>query len=233
MINSMQDLDNAMPQMATISLHPPLNYDVKHIPIKRGFDIIFSLLCLIIGSPVFLLIVLFIFVTSPGKVIYSHERIGRGGKPFRCYKFRSMYPDADQRLKEILAVNPLLREEWETNYKLKNDPRITTFGSFLRKTSLDELPQFWNVLKGDLSVVGPRPVVKEEVEKYFSVKAYKILSIRPGLTGPWQVSGRSDIQCYQTRIQLDEHYVDNLSFLLDLKLIIKTVPAMVFSKGAY
>jgi exopolysaccharide production protein ExoY len=229
----MQDIDNVVPQGPAISLHSPLDYNVKHIPIKRGFDIIFSLVCLIIGSPVFLLIALFIFVTAPGKVIYSHERIGRGGKPFRCYKFRSMYPDADHRLKDILAVNPLLREEWETNYKLKNDPRITTFGSFLRKTSLDELPQFWNVLKGDLSVVGPRPVVKEEVEKYFSVKAHKILSIRPGLTGPWQVSGRSDIKCYQTRIQLDENYVDNLSFLLDLKLIIKTVPAMLFSKGAY
>lgn len=226
----MEDIHNLA---SSAPLHTSLDYKIKHIPIKRGFDILFSSLCLLIGAPVYLLIALSIFASSPGKVIYSHERIGRGGKTFRCYKFRSMYPDADQRLKEILANNPLLKEEWEKNYKLKNDPRVTPLGSFLRKTSLDELPQFWNVLKGNLSVVGPRPVVKEEIQKYMSVKAYKILSIRPGLTGPWQVSGRSDINCYRTRIQLDEYYVDNHSFLLDLKLIAKTVPAMVFSKGAY
>ena len=229
----MEDVNHLSPNVSIIPLHSQLDCKIRHIPIKRGFDILFSALCLFIGFPVFFLIGLFIFVISPGKVIYSHERIGRGGKPFRCYKFRSMYVDADQRLKEILASNPPLRKEWEKNYKLKNDPRVTPFGSFLRKTSLDELPQFWNVLKGDLSVVGPRPVVKEEVEKYMCIKACKILSIRPGLTGPWQVSGRSDIKCYQTRIQLDEYYVDNLSFLLDVKLIIKTIPAMLFSKGAY
>jgi undecaprenyl-phosphate galactose phosphotransferase len=229
----MEDINHLSPSAPMMSLHSQLNYKIKHIPIKRGFDILFSALCLLIGAPVFLIIALLIFVTSPGKVIYSHERIGRGGKPFRCYKFRSMYPNADQRLKDILAANPLLREEWEKTYKLKNDPRITPIGSFLRKTSLDELPQFWNVLKGDLSVVGPRPVVKEEIEKYFCLKANKILSIRPGLTGPWQVSGRSDIKCYQTRIQLDEYYVDNHSLLLDLKLIAKTIPAILFSRGAY
>ncbi len=229
----MEDINNLSPSAPIMPLHSPLNYKIKHIPIKRGFDILFSSLCLLLGAPVYLIIALLIFVTSPGKVIYSHERVGRGGKPFRCYKFRSMYPNADQRLKEILASNPALKEEWEKNYKLKKDPRVTPIGSFLRKTSLDELPQFWNVLKGDLSVVGPRPVVKEEIEKYMCVKAYKILSIRPGLTGPWQVSGRSDINCYQTRIQLDEYYVDNHSLLWDLKLIAKTIPAMMLSKGAY
>lgn len=229
----MEDINHLSPSAPMMSLHSQLNYKIKHIPIKRGFDIFFSALCLLIGAPFFLIIAFLIFVTSPGKVIYSHERIGRGGKPFRCYKFRSMYPDADQRLKDILASHPLLREEWEKTYKLKNDPRITPIGSFLRKTSLDELPQFWNVLKGDLSVVGPRPVVKEEIEKYFCLKANKILSIRPGLTGPWQVSGRSDIKCYQKRIQLDEYYVDNHSLLLDIKLIAKTIPAMLSSKGAY
>ncbi len=229
----MEDINNLASRAHIIPLNPPLDYKIKHIPIKRGFDLLFSLSCLFIGAPIYLLIALLIFLTSPGKVIYSHERMGRGGKIFRCYKFRTMYADADQRLKEILANYPLLREEWERTYKLKKDPRVTPFGSFLRKTSLDELPQFWNVLKGDLSVVGPRPVVKQEVEKYFGVKAYKILSIRPGLTGPWQVSGRSDISCYQTRLQLDEYYVDHQSFLLDLKLIAKTIPAMLFSKGAY
>lgn len=205
---------------------------VKHIPIKRTFDIIFSIIALIIGSPIFLLVGLFIFCTSPGKIFYSHPRIGRGGKVFRCYKFRSMYPDADKRLKEILNSNPALKKEWEQNFKLKNDPRITPIGYFIRKTSLDELPQFWNVLKGDLSVVGPRPVVQEEVDKCMGAKAPKILSIRPGLTGPWQVSGRSNT-CYNKRIELDEYYVDNHSLFLDLKLISKTIPAMIFTKGAY
>jgi undecaprenyl-phosphate galactose phosphotransferase len=229
----MEEVNNLSSCAPIIPLHLPLDCQIKHIPIKRGFDLLFSLLCLTLGAPIYLLIGLLIFITSPGKVIYSHERIGRGGKPFRCYKFRSMYVDADKRLKEILATNPQLRAEWEKNYKLKKDPRITPFGAFLRKTSLDELPQFWNVLKGDLSVVGPRPVVKDEITKYYHVKAYKILSIRPGLTGIWQVSGRSDVQSYERRIMMDEYYVDHHSFKLDMKLIAKTVPAMLFSKGAY
>lgn len=227
------EVNQLTPSGSPIPFHATLDYKIRHIPVKRGFDILFSIFALSIGAPLFLLIAALIFITSPGKVIYSHERIGRGGKPFSCFKFRSMYPNADQRLKDILLKHPELKEEWEKTYKLKNDPRVTPFGLFLRKTSLDELPQFWNVLKGDLSVVGPRPVVKEEVEKFYCMKAYKILSIRPGLTGPWQVSGRSDIDSYQRRIQLDEFYVDNQSLLLDLKLIGKTIPAMLSSKGAY
>lgn len=229
----MEDIDNLSPYSPIASLPLAINCKIKHIPLKRGFDILFSLLCLSIGMPIYLLIALIIFMTSPGKVIYSHERIGRGGKPFRCYKFRSMYPNADQRLQDILTANSSLCEEWKKNYKLKNDPRVTPFGAFLRKTSLDELPQFWNVLKGDLSVVGPRPVIKDEITKYYHVKAYKILSIRPGLTGIWQVSGRSNVQSYAIRMQMDEHYVDNHSFLLDIKLIVKTIPAILFSRGAY
>ncbi|MBA3723057.1 MAG: sugar transferase [Parachlamydiaceae bacterium] len=209
-----------------------IKYQIKHIPIKRIFDILFSICALIIGFPIYLIIASIIFCYSPGGVFYSHQRIGRGGKPFACYKFRSMYPDADARLKHILATDPILKVEWELNFKLKNDPRIMPIGTFLRKTSLDELPQFWNVLKGDLSVVGPRPVIQEEVDKYLSYKAPKILSIRPGLTGPWQVSGRSGLS-YQKRIELDEFYIDNQSLLLDIKLIAKTIPVMLFSKGAY
>jgi len=211
----------------------PLEYQIRHIPIKRLFDILFSFLCLLVGSPIFLLIAICIYFTSPGRIIYAHPRVGRGGKTFHCYKFRTMYPDAAQRLNDLLMRDPALKEEWEKTYKLKQDPRVTPLGKFLRKTSLDELPQFWNVLKGDLSVVGPRPVVQEEIDKYLGAKAYKILSIRPGLTGLWQVSGRSDVTCYTTRIQLDEAYVDNHSLLLDVKLVAKTVPAMLFSKGAY
>lgn len=209
-----------------------VEFKIRHIPVKRTFDILFSLFALLVGAPVFLLIALLIYLFSPGKVIFSHERIGRGGKPFRCYKFRSMYVDSDKRLNDLLKKNPELKKEWDANFKLKSDPRVTPFGLFLRKTSLDELPQFWNVLKGDLSVVGPRPVVKEEIEKYYCSKAYKILSIRPGLTGPWQVSGRSN-KSYEQRIKLDEYYVDHQSLLMDLKLIAKTIPAMIFAKGAY
>jgi len=229
----MEEINNLPANSSINPLRLPLDCKIKHIPIKRIFDIFFSLIFLTISSPIFLLISLLIFIKSPGKIIYFHERIGRGGKPFRCYKFRTMYKNADQRLKEILETHPHLREEWEKNYKLKKDPRITPFGAFLRKTSLDELPQFWNVLKGDLSVVGPRPVVKDEMARYYRFKAYKILSVRPGLTGIWQVSGRSDVHSYEKRILMDEHYVDNHSFSLDMKLIGKTIPAILFSKGAY
>lgn len=222
-----------MEEVTGLERNSPIEFQIRHIPIKRCFDIVFSLLCLIIGAPLFCIIALIIYMTSPGPVIYSHPRIGRGGKSFKCYKFRSMHLDAQERLREILESDPEMKKEWEQTYKLKNDPRITPVGAFLRKTSLDELPQFWNVLIGDLSVVGPRPIVKEEVEKYLGIKAYKILSIRPGLTGLWQVSGRSDINCYEKRISLDEYYVDNQSLALDLELIAKTIPAMIQSKGAY
>lgn len=209
--------------------HP---WPVKHIPIKRIFDCLLSCAFIIFASPLFFIVALAIACTSRGKIVYGHKRVGRGGKPFYCYKFRTMYRDADQRLKDLLLLHPDLKKEWEKTYKLKNDPRITSVGRFLRKTSLDELPQFFNVLKGDLSIVGPRPVVEEEVQKYLGVKAPKILSIRPGITGLWQVSGRSDT-CYVTRVKLDEEYVDNQSLGLDFKLMIKTVPAILSSRGAY
>lgn len=205
---------------------------IKHIPLKRTFDIAFSLLILFITFPLLMIIATIVRLTSKGKAIYSQERIGRGGKKFRCYKFRTMYANADFRLKELLENDFIKMKEWHETFKLKKDPRITPFGRFLRKTSLDELPQFWNVLKGDLSVVGPRPVIQDEIAKYYGIKAAKILSIRPGITGIWQVSGRNDV-CYMTRIKLDEKYVDDHSFLLDLKLVFMTIPAMIFSKGAY
>ncbi len=205
---------------------------IKHIPTKRIFDFCFSLFIIILFAPLFLTIALFIRCTSKGRAIYSHERIGRGGRPFKCYKFRTMYQDADAQIHEIFKKDPLLEQEWKEKRKLKQDPRVTPFGSFLRKTSLDELPQFWNVVKGDLSIVGPRPVISEEVESCMGSKAEKILSIRPGLTCLWQVSGRSD-SSYSHRLALDEAYVDGRSFLLDLKLIIKTIPQMIFPKGAY
>lgn len=216
----------------TLVNHQMLGGGVKHIPIKRVFDVLFSSLMLFILSPLLFLIALVIRLSSKGKVIYAQERIGRGGRTFKCFKFRTMYPDADTRLNTLLKENPSLKLEWENQHKLKRDPRITPIGIVLRKTSLDELPQFWNVLKGDLSVVGPRPVVHEEMVKHYGMKAAKILSVRPGLTGIWQVSGRND-SSYSTRIQLDEKYVDNHCLALDLKLILKTIPKMILTKGAY
>lgn len=199
---------------------------------KRTFDLIFSLFILILLFPLLLLIAFLIALTSKGPIIYGHQRLGRHGKLFKCYKFRTMYMDADQRLKVLLAAHPEWKEEWQKTQKLKNDPRVTSLGSFLRKSSLDEMPQFFNVLKGDLSVVGPRPVVEEELRRHFGAKAEKILSVRPGITGIWQTSGRSGTT-YAERIALDEKYVEQQSFWLDIKVILKTIPCMLFSKGAY
>lgn len=205
---------------------------IKYEKSKRVFDLVFSILAMCACIPVFLCISLAVLLSSPGRIVYSHHRVGKGGKTFLCYKFRTMYSDADERLEDLLASNPEFHAEWLESRKLKNDPRITPIGKFLRKTSLDELPQFWNVLKGDLSVVGPRPLVPAEVAEYLGDKAEKILSVRPGLTCIWQVSGRSDTS-YNARISLDESYIDNKSFLLDLKLILRTIPCMIFPKGAY
>lgn len=209
-----------------------LTVQIKHKPIKRIFDILFSLSALSLCMPLFLVVALIVKLSSKGPIFFSHTRIGRGGEKFKCYKFRTMYPDAEERLRDILSNCTKTREEWENFHKLKQDPRITPIGSFLRKTSLDEFPQFWNVLKGDLSVVGPRPVVEAEIIKHYGVKAMDILQFRPGITGPWQVSGRNDIS-YDNRIKLDQKYVENQSLLLDIKLIAKTIPAIFNSKGAY
>ena len=203
----------------------------KRRPCKRAFDLFFSTLFLILCAPLFALIACLISLTSEGPILYFQERIGRKGKPFCCYKFRTMYADAEERLQSVL-LDEEYRREWESSRKLKQDPRITPLGRFLRCSSLDELPQFWNVLKGDLSIVGPRPVVQEELLEYYGAKAEKILSIRPGITGMWQVFGRSDT-CYQTRIMLDEKYVESATFVLDLKLILLTIPTILTRRGAY
>ncbi|MBI2743193.1 MAG: sugar transferase [Chlamydiales bacterium] len=199
---------------------------------KRLFDIVFSASVLLLGSPIYLMIALAVRITSSGSIFYASSRVGLGGKPFPCWKFRTMFKDADCRLKELLDGCPDLKKEWETFWKLQNDPRVTPVGRFLRKTSLDELPQFWNVLKGDLSVVGPRPVTADEIERYYGDKAEKILSLRPGITGLWQTSGRSLIT-FEERVNLEESYVEHSSFFYDIKLILKTIPYLFFSRGAF
>jgi undecaprenyl-phosphate galactose phosphotransferase len=199
---------------------------------KRIFDVLFSLGAMIFFIPIGMIAAFFIKATSPGPIFYTSKRVGKDGQPIYCWKFRTMHQDADKKLLEILRENPKLKQEWDTYFKLKEDPRVSTIGKILRKTSLDELPQFFNVLKGDLSVVGPRPVTEEEIQKYFGPKASKILSVRPGLTGIWQTSGRS-LLTFEERIRLEESYIDRQSLTLDLRIICKTIPAMFFTKGAF
>ena len=197
--------------------------------IKRTFDFIISGLSLILLSPVFLLIAVLIKFDSKGKVFYKHKRIGKNGEYIYLYKFRSMYSDSKERLEKMLE-NPKIRKEWEENYKLDNDPRITKIGAILRKTSLDELPQLFNILVGDMSIVGPRPVIDDEIKKYGSNKD-KLLSVTPGLTGWWACNGRS-CTSYEDRMKLELFYVDNRSILLDIKVFIKTFISVIKRNGA-
>ena len=178
-----------------------------YLAAKRCFDVVMSFLALILLSPLFLIIAIVIQADSPGKIIYGHHRIGKNGKPLRMYKFRSMVTDAD---KLIERFTPEQKREYEQNYKLENDPRITRVGKFLRATSLDELPQLVNVLKGELSLVGPRPVVEDELAKY-GENADKFLSVTPGVTGYWQANGRSDTT-YEQRMEMELYYVDPVSY---------------------
>lgn len=200
--------------------------------LKRIFDLTLSILILPLFIILFLFIAILIKLTSPGPILFKQVRIGRNGKPIVVYKFRTMYVDADKRLKELLEKDEKLRQEWETIRKLKNDPRITPIGKFLRKISLDELPQILNVIKGDMSFVGPRPVLKEEIEKYYKEYAKFYYLVKPGITGLWQVSGRNNID-YNRRVELDTFYVVNWSLWLDIFILIKTIKVLLKKEGAY
>jgi len=196
---------------------------------KRIFDIAFASVVLTVFSPLYLAIALIVSMSSRGSVLYVHSRVGLNGSKFNCIKFRTMIHGADQVLEDYLNSCPISRAEYEASFKLKHDPRITRIGKFLRTTSLDELPQFWNVLVGDMSVVGPRPLVQSELSKYGSA-IDKVLSVRPGIAGLWQVSGRNDIP-YAKRVQIDASYVRLMSFWLDISLIFKTILVVVFPRG--
>ena len=200
---------------------------------KRIFDICFSLLVILFTLPLTLLIGLLIKLQDRGPLFYGHKRIANAGKEFSCLKFRSMHVDADKKLDEILTNDAAARKEWDKTFKLKHDPRVTWIGRFLRKTSLDELPQFVNVLKGDMSIVGARPIVSHELSCYYKENGGLYCSMKPGITGPWQVSNRSDTENYAERVALDTWYVLNRSFWLDMKIILKTVGCMIKGKGAY
>lgn len=198
---------------------------------KRSFDVISSLAVLLFLSPLFLIIALMIKVDSPGPVFFIHARLGKNRKTIGLLKFRTMHENAEKQLENILNTKPELSEEWQAKFKLTNDPRITKIGKFLRKTSLDELPQFVNILQGELSVVGPRPIVLSEVSKY-DIWHQMFFLTKPGLTGLWQVSGRNDLT-YNSRVQLDRFYVRNWSFSLDIYIILKTIGGLFSSNGAY
>ena len=201
--------------------------------LKRIGDVIFSLLVLTLGSPVFILIGILVKLSSPGSIFYIQKRVGRNYREFGCIKFRTMYKNADELLPNLLEKYPLMRQEFEKDFKLRHDPRITKLGRFLRRSSLDELPQFFNVLKGEMSVVGPRPIVSNEINKY-SVFMEEVISVRPGLTGLWQVSGRNNLS-YKKRVELDLVYARNRNFILDLEIILLTLGVLLFpmDRGAF
>ena len=200
---------------------------------KNLLDFLFSLFFLIASLPFFLLISLLIKLSSRGPIFFLQERIGKNNIPFKCIKFRTMHPEAKDILEILLMKDEKLKMEFEQTHKIKNDPRITTIGKLLRKTSLDELPQFINVLKNEMSIVGPRPIVNKEKNKY-GKNFKKVLSVKPGITGLWQVSGRNNLT-YKTRIKLDLNYVDNYNFLMDIRILIRTIGVILFplDRGAY
>ena len=197
---------------------------------KRTLDIALSGFALIFLLPLLVFVALCIRLTDPGPILFAQERIGARGRRFKCYKFRSMVVDAQERLAQHLRANPEAAAEWARDHKLQKDPRITPIGRFIRKTSLDELPQLVNIIRGDMSVVGPRPIVEDEICKYGAAfESYS--AVRPGLTGAWQVGGRSDAS-YDRRVELDVEYVESWSFGRDIKIVLLTVPAVLLNRGA-
>lgn len=193
----------------------------SHRVTKRIFDIVVTVVGGIFVLPIAGIVALLIYIDSPGPIVFAHRRIGQGGEEFPCYKFRSMVPNAQEALEKYLAENPEARKEWEEDFKLKDEPRITKIGKFLRKSSLDELPQLWNVLVGDMSLVGPRPIIRDEIEKYGEYIEDFYL-VPPGITGVWQVNGRSDTT-YDERVQMDSWYVHNWTVWMDIIYLVKTV----------
>jgi exopolysaccharide production protein ExoY len=200
-------------------------------PLTELANVVIAALALVFVLPIMLGVGLAIFLQDGGPVLFAHRRIGRDGKTFRCLKFRSMAIDAEARLADLLASDPQARAEWDADHKLRDDPRVTRLGAFLRRSSLDELPQLFNVLKGDMSLVGPRPIVEAEIAKY-GRRFPQYCAVKPGITGLWQVSGRNDTS-YRTRVALDCVYAARRSAWLDLKVLFCTIPAVLSRRGSY
>jgi lipopolysaccharide/colanic/teichoic acid biosynthesis glycosyltransferase len=202
------------------------SFDFEHL-IHAALAVLIVLFFL----PVMVMVAAAVFLQDGGPVIFAHRRIGRNGETFRCFKFRSMRVDAETRLAEVLAADPAAREEWARDHKLRRDPRVTPLGDFLRRSSLDELPQFFNVIRGEMSLVGPRPIVEEERAKYGRrFQAY--CAVKPGITGLWQVSGRNDVS-YRARVAMDTCYARKKNLALDLYILVMTVPCVLRSRGSY
>jgi lipopolysaccharide/colanic/teichoic acid biosynthesis glycosyltransferase len=198
---------------------------------KRGMDVIIAGTALLLLALPMLLLALLVRLDG-GPAMFAHQRVGRGGQRFGCLKFRSMVTDAEDRLNALLAADPAARAEWEASRKLRHDPRVTRIGAFLRATSLDELPQLLNVLRGDMSLVGPRPVTASELATNYGAAAEHYQAVRPGITGPWQVSGRSDTS-YDRRVALDVAYATQPSLAEDIRLLLRTPAAVLLRRGAY
>ncbi|MES2683388.1 MAG: sugar transferase [Pseudomonadota bacterium] len=215
---------NALPMVPVAQTSP------SESVLKRVFDVCGALLIIAFVSPI-LLIIAALVAASKGPIVFGHTRIGKNGAPFKCLKFRTMVPDAEQRLKALLRDDPEFAAEWNIAFKSPRDPRITRVGKYLRKTSLDELPQLFNVLRGEMSLVGPRPVISDEIVRYRRGSRY-YLSSRPGMTGLWQISGRNDVS-YEARVAMDRYYVSNRSFRMDLRILFGTIRVVVRGSGAY
>lgn len=199
--------------------------------LMRAIDVTTGIIAIIVFAPVLLLVALCIYVNNPGPVLFVQRRIGRNGQVFNCFKFRTMVVDAEARLAHLLANDPAARELWDRDHKLRDDPRITSLGRFLRKSSLDELPQMFNLVIGTMSIVGPRPIVHAEVERY-GRRFIDYCSVKPGITGLWQVSGRSNTT-YRRRVAMDVAYSRKRSLGLNIKIIVMTLPAVIAAKGSY
>lgn len=197
---------------------------------KRLFDFTAAFCGLAVLAPVLLTVALIVYLGDRGPALYGHKRVGRHGRTFKCWKFRSMVRNGDEVLAAHLAANPEAELEWRETQKLTDDPRITPIGAFIRKTSIDELPQLWNVLVGEMSLIGPRPITRGELDRYGKARRYYLL-VRPGITGLWQVSGRSTTT-YDRRVELDRNYLENWSYGQDAMILLKTLPAVLKSEGA-
>lgn len=215
-----------MPEAAAVSASRHVIYHA----VKRLLDIVGSLVIGLAFSPLIVVIAVRMGLED-GPILFRHRRIGQGGRMFECLKFRTMVPNAEQILRDLLETDPQANAEWSRDHKLKNDPRVTPIGRFLRRTSLDELPQLLNVIRGEMSLVGPRPIVKEEMLRYGKY-ARRYLAAKPGVTGLWQVTGRNDTD-YRRRVALDAYYVKKHSILMDLTILLKTIKVVVWGRGAY
>jgi len=199
--------------------------------LRRTVDLGLALAAVVALAPLLIVISILIKLHDGGPVLFAQKRIGRGGRRFYCFKFRSMRPDAEAYLQQLLSANPVLRREWEQNHKLKQDPRITPLGDFLRRSSLDELPQLFNIIRGEMSIVGPRPIVDAEIHRYGRWYRY-YTKVRPGLTGLWQISGRSDVS-YRRRVAMDRLYVRTRSLNSYVWILLATAPAVLMRRGSY